>query len=160
MLRTYWCDLLDDSACGRGNPARPVALLAMGVLSAGLAALWAAAPRVFEAAAARRAWIVRVAGLGSALAIPWVGMGFHDSAVRLGGLLGGIAFATTLTALPRVGWPGRLRAGGQAVLLLAALNYLVWESRVGIQVLPSIQKAAFAALLLWVLFFAWHLRSA
>ena len=158
FVHNYWCDLLDATTYGgHANDARPVARAAMIVFCAGLAVLWMAAPRLFGRAE-RRAWVVRLAGLGSAAVIPWVGMGFHDLAVQAAGVLGGAAFVTTLTALPAE--QGFLRRSGLGVLALIAVNYFIWETRIGIGALPLVQKVAFAAVLAWVVVFGLRLRGA
>jgi hypothetical protein len=161
FLHNYWCDVLDATSYGgRHNPGRPVALAAMVVIFGGLAVLWMAAPALFPRAP-RRGWIVRVAGVGCALVAPWVGAGFHDSAIRVAAALGAIAFVTTFTALKREkGRTELLRIGGWCVLVVVAVNYFIWETGLGLPILPAIQKLAFAGFLTWVVLLSLLLRSA
>jgi hypothetical protein len=157
-VHNYWCDLLDATTYGgQPNPARPVARAAMAILCGGLGVLWMATPRLFRPRRAVRSWVVRIAGVGCALVTPWVGMGFHDLAVRVAGALGAIAFGTTLTALP--GESRALRAGGATVLALVAANYFIWETRIGLVFLAPIQKVVFAGFLAWVVVLALRLRA-
>jgi hypothetical protein len=160
-LHNYWCDLLDTRTYGgRDNPARPVARGAMTVLCLGLSVLWVATPRLFRNAGGWPAWVVRVAGVGCALAMPWVALGHHDFAVRLAGLLGTVAFATTLVALPRhAKGTGALRGAGACVLALVAANYFIWETRLGHEALALLQKMAFVAFLAWVVLLADRVRA-
>jgi hypothetical protein len=153
FARNYWCDLLDIVTYrGSANPARPVALGAMVVLSIGLSALWLRAPSLFVHAP-RRAALVRCAGVASAVTAPFVATVRHDLAVRTSVFLGFAAFATTIGTLEaRAGDP--LRWLTWLALAAASLNYLVWESGVGLPALPIIQKFAFAAFLGWVIVLA------
>jgi hypothetical protein len=156
-VHNYWCDLLGETTYGgRANPAAPVARSAMTILCAGLAALWLAAPRLLPAEWIVASWVVRMAGVGCALVIPWVGLGLHDAAVRVAGALGGIAFVTTLVGLPR---RGVLRRLGAMVLGLVAVNYFIWETGLGHDALAAIQKLAFVGFLGWVVLAALKLRE-
>ena len=153
----YWCDLLDVTTYGGfANPARPVALTAMTILCAGLGMLWWAAPVLFPAAT-RRARVVRASGVGCALLVPCVGSTFHDLAIHCAGLLGVVAFVATVTATGALGRRSTFVAW--CVLVIVAVNYIVWQTRVGLQFLPFIQKIAFAAFLAWVILLSLRVRQ-
>jgi hypothetical protein len=151
LVDNYWCDLLDATTRGgHHNPGRPVAFAAMIVLCTGLSVLWWTVPALFPDAR-WRGWLVRSAGLASAVLTPFVGTPWHDLAIDVAGLLGVVAFGATVSATGSCG--GRvstLLAG--STLVLALTNFIVWQTGAGIRVLPLIQKAAFAALLCWIVF--------
>ncbi len=149
----YWCDLLDAATYdGRPNRARPVALTATIVLSFGLSALWWTVPAVYPHAR-RRAVLVRSAGIASALVTPFIATAKHDLAVRLACLFGFVAFLITMTA-SRFSPRDPLLWITRSTFLACLLNYIVWEAGIGPRVLPLIQKAAFAAFLLWIVLLA------
>jgi hypothetical protein len=154
----YWCDLLDATTYGGlPNPARPIALAAMMVLCAGLGVLWWATPVLFPAGSPRGR-VVRVAGIGCVLLVPWVGSSFHDLAIDLAGLLGVVAFVATVTAA--TARPARSLVADGCVLALAAANFAMWQTGFGLRFLPFIQKLAFAAFLAWVLLLSLRVRHA
>ena len=48
VLHNYWCDLFDVVAYnGSANPSRPIALIAMIILTGSFALLWYVLPRLF-----------------------------------------------------------------------------------------------------------------
>lgn len=161
IVDNYWCDLLDATTYGgRANPARPMAIVATAILCAGLGTLWWAAPVLF-APGSRRAYVVRAAGIGSALLVPWIGSAFHDLAINVAGLLGVIAFLATMTArrVPRTA-SSLLAATGWCALALAAVTYVVWQTGFGLRFLPLVQKVAFVAFLAWVALLSRNMRKA
>jgi hypothetical protein len=145
----YWCDLLDATTYGgRPNPSRSIALAAMVVLCAGLSVLWWTVPALFQDAR-RRGRLVRFAGLASAVVTPLVGTPLHDWAIDAAGLCGVAAFGATMSAM---GNRGERASSFLAALTLslALANFVVWQTGLGLVVLPLIQKVAFASVLLWV----------
>ncbi len=150
----YWCDLMDAKSYGGSpNPARPAAQAALVILCGGLAVLWVAAPALFPHPR-WRAWVVRLGGIGCALAAPWVGTSLHDVAVRAAALFGVTALVLTIAALPE------LAATSACVLALVVFNYVVWEIGFGRPFLPLAQKLAFAAALTWIVLLALRVRGA
>lgn len=157
FTENYWCDLIDVTTyAGRHNGARPVAIGAMIVLCMGLAVLWWSVPVLFPWAP-RRGALVRVAGVSSGVVIPLVATPMHDLAIDVAGILGVLGFVTTVTALgSRAGRALNVLAG--SALLIAVSNFAIWQSGVGLSVLPLVQKGAFALFLGWVVLLALHLR--
>jgi hypothetical protein len=150
----YWCDLMDATTYGgRANPGQPVALAAMVILCAGLGVLFAATPALFGPKALLRRWVVRVAGVGCALVAPWVGSSSHNLAVRLAGLLGVVAFGSTMFAILK------MRVASAILLGLVVMNYLVWETGFGLPLLPLAQKVAFAGVLAWIVALSLQIRE-
>lgn len=158
FVQNYWCDLLDTTTYGgRRNPGRPIALAAMAVLCCGLAVLWLAVPALFPSAPGR-GWIVRLGGVGCAMVVPWVASRFHDLAINLAGLFGVVSLVATITAVRRDIGGESLNTGGWCVLALVVVNYFIWETGLGLWLLPLVQRIAFAALLVWVVLLALRLR--
>jgi hypothetical protein len=149
FLDNYWCDLLDEVTYGgRQNPARPVALVATIILSAGLATLWWSVPASCPDAP-RRAALARVSGLGSAMVIPLIASSHHNVAIDVAGLLGAVAFVAAMSALGHRA--GRmLRAVASLALALSVTNYVLWRTQIGLPMLPIVQKGAFMAFLGWI----------
>jgi len=153
FLDNYWCDLLDEVTYGgRQNPARSVALVATLILSAGLATLWWNVPASCPDAP-RRAAVARFSGLGSAAVIPFIASPHHNAAIDVAGLLGAVAFVAAMSALGNRA--GRmLRAAASLALALSVTNYVLWRTRVGLPMLPIVQKGAFMAFLGWIVVLA------
>jgi uncharacterized membrane protein len=159
LADNYWCDLLDATTYGgQPNRARPVAIAAMAVLCSGLAVLWWTSPMLFPSAQ-KRARITRLSGVGCAMLVPFVASPFHDMVINVAGLLGVVALTATITSM-RDGDLGRdpLSVGGWGVLALLFVNYLIWQTGFAFQLLPIVQKVAFAAFLIWVVALALRLR--
>jgi hypothetical protein len=151
LASNYWCDLLDATTYGgHPNPGRPYAIVAMIVLCTGLSVLWWTVPALFRHAP-RRGRVVRFAGFASAVATPLVATHWHDVAIYTAGAFGVVAFAVTMSAIGnRGGRASRLLAA--STLLLALVNFMIWQTRAGIKFLPIVQKAAFVAFLCWIVF--------
>jgi hypothetical protein len=154
----YWCDLLDTTTYGgRPNPASPIALVATVVLALGFAALSWTLPALFRSAKIR-GWIVRCAGVASALVTPLIATPHHDVVVNVAAACGAITLVVTMTVV-------RAREG-RAVLLLglaafasAALNFVLWRTGYLLTIIPLVQKGAFAAFLAWVFVIARRVRN-
>jgi hypothetical protein len=114
--------------------------------------LWWSLPTRFEGPH-RPVLLVRVPGLLSAAAGPLLATGSHDLAVRVGALLGLLAFATSVWAWPREG-ARRVRALGVLALSAVLANYLGWEARLCVRALPAIQEIALGAFLGWAVLVA------
>jgi hypothetical protein len=151
LVDNYWCDLLDGTTYGgRPNPSRPIAMVAMVVLSAGLSVLWWTLPALLPDAP-RRGRVVRATGLASAALTPFVGTSLHNLAIDGAGPLGIVAFGATMSAMgPDGGRASTFLA--RSTLVLSVGTFLVWKSGVGLFALPLIQKAAFVMFLCWVVF--------
>lgn len=149
LLDNYWCDLLDATSFdGRLNPARPVAIAATIILSAGLACLWWSAPALYSGAP-RRSLLVRSCGLASGALTPFIATRFHDLVINLAVLLGIIAFISTMTAIGVRGSRSLTLVSALALVLVLA-DFLSWKTGLCLGALPLVQKGAFAAFLSWV----------
>ncbi len=149
MVDNYWCDLLDEPTYGgHQNPARPVALVGILILCTGLMVFWWRAPLLFPDSASK-GWVVRITGIGSGATLPLVATPQHDLAINIAGILGFIALGISLNVLKkrRETLPMLL---GQGTLVFSLLNFLSWQTGIGLLWLPLLQKIAFAVFLLWV----------
>lgn len=153
----YWCNLLNEKAInGQFNPARPVALLAMVVLSLTLSAFW-----LLFAAKSSVSKILRVViGVSGVLSMA---AGFflftaadHDFVTNLASALGLIAVIGTLIGLYKMKWFGLFVIGLANLLLVAANNYVYYNKDL-LHYLPVIQKITFAVFLVWICLISLHL---
>ncbi len=148
---SYWCDLIATSTrAGGPNPARPVALLALYILTASLAWMWYALPRQVPLSAMGQASL-HWGGIGSMVVTGFLPTPYHDLVIHLAGLLGMIALSGTLHALYRSGrW--HLVLAGVFCMGLCLSNYWIYNTLDGIRFLPILQKVTFFLFLAW---FAW-----
>jgi len=143
----YWCDLLDAvSYSGSPNPGRPYALVATVALPLTLIPFCF---RLARLARGRERWFIRGAGSLAMLLATLIFTRLHDLAINLAGPLGFCAFALALRGLLRKGFRRLLLLAG-AALALSLLNYLMWQTRSLLFLMPLAQKLAYAALLSWV----------
>jgi hypothetical protein len=151
MMDNYWCDLLDEPTYGgHSNPVRPLALIGILILCAGLSVLWWRVPALFSHAP-RRALLVRATGILSGGVIPLVATPYHDVGVNLAMLIGLIAFSITLSAFKTRGGPLLFRLGLLTYALII-ITYGAWQTGLGLDLLPLLQKIAFASFLTWMVF--------
>ncbi|MFT3677732.1 MAG: hypothetical protein QM781_17705 [Chitinophagaceae bacterium] len=149
-INNYWCNLLNEKAInGQVNPARPIALLAMIVLSSTLSAFWL----LFAGRSSTGKVLKFVIGASGILSMA---AGFflftatdHDLVTNLASAFGLLAVIGTLIGLYTMKWRG-LFAYGLANLVLVAVNNYVYYNKGLLLYLPVIQKITFAAFLIWI----------
>lgn len=146
-LENYWCDLVaPDTRDGFPNPSRPLALTAAAVLCFSLSLLWYQLPYgFFHVLSIRRA---RNLGIAAMCLSFFIFTDFHDDVIYLAGLLG----MTAHLILARKLWQQNYRAVFWSLvfcLLLFCLNFLVYETGLGLLWLPLLQKFTFMIYLLW-----------
>jgi hypothetical protein len=127
------------------------------LLALGFAALSWTLPVLFPAAKIR-SWIVRGAGVASALVTPLIATREHDMVVNVAAACGAVTLVVTMITIR-----GR---EGRAVLVLglvafatAALNFVLWRTGYAPHTTPLVQKGAFAFFLAWVLVVALRIRA-
>ncbi len=154
LIDNYWCDLFDSPTYGgQDNPARPVALVGISVLSIGLMVLWWKLPAYFGSARRGKALAIRSMGVLGAGLLPLVASPFHDSIINGTSLLLSGAILLTLGILRQQGKQQALYLG-VAMMALVGINLLVWKTGVGLLYLPLLQKISFGFFLLWVILVA------
>jgi hypothetical protein len=140
-LRNYWCDLFDyQTPDGQQNPARPVAIAAMPLLCGSYALLWWWLPKLFETQHFRLQ-LARIFGVISMLLTATLFI-FHEFAINIGSFLGGVALVLTFIELYQAGQK-QLFAIGVLCLILSCINYFIYQTKIGLPLLASLQKVAF-----------------
>lgn len=156
-VNNYWCNLLNEKAInGQPNSARPVALLAMIVLSVALSAFW-----LLFAANSRIGKMLRyIIGVSGVLSMV---IGFflftatdHDMVTNLASAFGLVAVIGTLAGLYTMKCRGLFVYGLINLVLVAANNYVYYNKEL-LLYLPVVQKITFAAFLIWVSLISLHL---
>ncbi|RYG36583.1 MAG: hypothetical protein EOO01_30710 [Chitinophagaceae bacterium] len=148
LRHNYWCDLLQyKSENGQTSPSRPVAILALGILSLSLALFWLIMPpRLTKKVLTKRT--IQSTGMVSMLILFFLQAESHDIILNIASITGCIAIASMIYLLFRAGLYVLFSMGVVGILLLA-LNIYIYYSKTGIYYLPLIQKFSFALLLLW-----------
>ena len=149
-INNYWCNLLNDRAVnGQLNPAKPVALWAMVILSATLSSFWFSFPR-YSGVHKRIAQAIRISGvLAMAIALFLFTKLDHDLVINLASFCGVVATAGTLLGLYKIRWYGLFFFGLFNLLLVGINNYFYYTQNL-IVYLPVVQKISFAAFLGWI----------
>ena len=147
-MHNYWCDLLDTHAeNGQQNTARPVAIIAMGVLCISIAIFWYYVPRLFVFKPFIKK-IIQYTGIMSIGMLVFLQADFHDLVINTAGILGIIAITGTLIGLYK-NHSYILFITGLFCLFLFFLNNYIYYTKNGIGYLAIIQKISFFFFLLW-----------
>jgi hypothetical protein len=148
-INNYWCNLLNENAInGQFNAARPIALFAMGVLSCSLALFWIIFPSYAEFNI-RSGLVMKAAGILAMIIGMFSFTQYHDMVINLATFTGLIPLSFTFVGLYRAGWR-KLYWGGLFILVLIALNNILYYSEGLLHFLPVFQKFTFLYFLLWV----------
>ncbi|GAA4343042.1 hypothetical protein [Flaviaesturariibacter amylovorans] len=147
-MQNYWCNLLDATALnGAPNTARPVALLATGVLAATLLLFWwGFAGRALVQRPLRRA--MRACGIAAMAVAAMLPFGPHDPVLYTASTLGLVPLAGTYIGLCHLGERALLRAGLVVIALIAA-NNLCYHTPGLFGYLALVQKLTFLYFLGW-----------
>jgi hypothetical protein len=154
----YWCNLLNENAInGESNPARPLALAAMFVLSFSLAFFWYIFPLKMDLKKALRITI-QISGVMAMATGLFIFTGMHDTIVIIASFFGLIAIVGTCIGLYTVKWT-KLNWMGIFNLILVAINNILYYSD-GLRVfLPLVQKITFFFFLLWICLVTFNLHK-
>lgn len=148
-LHNYWCDLLSMHASnGKINPARPVAMLAMVLLSVALAFFWYRLAGFLDCSVRMRA-VVRASGIISMATACLLFTPFHGTALVVSGGSGIVVLVATMVFLRQNNLTQLFRFGVFCVVLFVGNNLIYW-SKTGLEWLPLVQKITFCAILYWV----------
>jgi hypothetical protein len=146
-LHNYWCDLMGEKADnGEINGASPVAITAQAVLSLALVVFWMICPSVFPDR--RVAGVVTVLGVVSMFTCLFLFTSYHDTVIDVAGFTGASAMLLTFVQLYKLG-KRKLLFYGILCFIFFGLNYAIYLTRIGIPVLPVIQKFTFLLALGW-----------
>ena len=155
-MHNYWCNLLNEHAInGQHNPARPIALTAMVLLCITLALFW----YIFAGLAGFQKTgrlLIRFSGIASMATGLFLFTAQHDLVINLASLFGLVALAGTLIGLKKLQWTALFRMG-LFILLLIAVNNVLYHGGGLIYYLPIVQKITFFYFLLWICLIDWRL---
>ncbi len=149
-LHNYWCDLLDAvSYSGEHNPGRPLGVAATVILPTSLVPFFWQVTRLFPASR-RLTMAVRATGIPSLLLATLVFTSWHDGVIQTASALGLVALAAIAKGLWRA--RQRLCLGLETLAAgLCLLNYVMWEWRLALVAMPTVQRFAFVSVWVWVL---------
>ncbi len=148
IIHNYWCDLFDVVAHnGAANPARPIAIVAMLVLTSSFGLLWWLLPRLFDATSKKQK-IIQYTGVASMIISAFLFTSYHEEVINLGGLLGGVALTLTFIELYHFKQQ-RLFIIGVLCLVLSCFNYFIYETGFLLFLLASTQKITFIVFFIW-----------
>ena len=158
--QNYWCNLLNENAInGAPNTARPIAFAAMFVLCLTLVFFWYYFP-IIAGFKKKARYTIQASGFAAMITCVFIFTGMHDAIINIGGFFGLIALAGTLTGLHKLGW-NRLLYMGVFIILLIALNNLMYYGHDMMYYLPVVQKFTFLFFLVWVCLIniRWHRKE-
>lgn len=146
----YWCNLLNDTAInGSPNPAKPIAITGMIVLSLALGYFWILFPRLINIGNLA-GLTTQVSGILSMFIACFLFTKIdHDIVTNLASVFGIIATVGVFIGLYKIKWDGLFVFGLINILLVVLNNYLYYQEGLIIY-LPIIQKISFVSFLIWI----------
>ena len=163
LRHNFWCDLMGQSAKnGMPNTAQPIALTAGFILCLSLMFFWYNLPYLFKIHQNTNQFkpttklktkhkIIRYTGISSMFITLFLFTEYHDTVINIAGFLTLIAMGLTFVELYKNKFHKTI-AFGFLCLLMACLNYFVYQTSIGLDYLPVLQKISFVVCLSW---FAW-----
>jgi hypothetical protein len=145
----YWCELLGENAKnGQNNRARPIALLAMVILTFSISLFWVKLPNLIP----MRLWmsrILQISGVISMFSAIFIFSSYHDFYVTISVLFGTLAFSLALYGLYTHHF---MRYFNYCVLCLVLIqaNNFIYLSSILIAYLPLLQKITFILVFAWI----------
>lgn len=145
----YWCNLLNERGInGEFNTARPVAIVAMFVLSLSLALFWYTFAQQVKLTLKLK-YTIQFSGIAtSILSLLLLTKINHDTSTNLISFCGLIATTGVFIALFQYKWKGLIIFGSINIILVILNNYLYYNEELIIH-LPVLQKISFASFLCW-----------
>lgn len=146
-INNYWCNLLNENAInGQANHARPIALLASGVLAFSLVIFWIIFS-VYSGFSDVARMIIQACGIISMALVMFLFSSHHDMVVNLATATGMVPLTATFIGLYRLKWKS-LYGMGLFSLVLIGLNSVLYYGDM-LRFLPLVQKFSFLYLLCW-----------
>lgn len=149
-VNNYWCNLLnEESINGKQNPARPIAILAMLILSGSLLIFFFQFSKHFEES---KIWklIIQVCGTISMVTAIFIFTEYHDQITILASVFGFFVFIGIIRAIYQSDLQLFKMSGLLCILMLGINNYIYYSGSF-IKYLPLIQKITFVFVLAWVM---------
>jgi len=146
-INNYWCNLLNENAInGQANHARPIALLASGVLALSLVIFWINFS-IYSGFNKLARTVIQASGIMSMALAIFLFSSYHDMVVNLATVAGLIPLTATFIGLFRLQWK-ILYWMGLFSLVLVALNSVLYYGGM-LRFLPLVQKFSFLYFLCW-----------
>jgi len=150
-IHNYWCNLLSENAINeQHNPARPLAITGMFILSLSLAYFWWLFPQKVNFKKHTRR-LIQISGSLAMATGMFIFTNLHDAIINVAGFCGLFAMAGTFIGLRKLQWT-KLFWLGIFNLLLVALNNVLYHGNGWLSYLPVVQKITFLFFLLWICF--------
>ena len=145
----YWCELLGENAKnGQNNRARPIALLAMVILTFSISLFWVKLPNLIP----MRLWmsrILQISGVISMFSAIFIFSSYHDFYVTISVLFGTLAFSLALYGLYTHHFMRYFNYCVLCLVLIQANNFIYLSSFL-IDYLPILQKITFILVFAWI----------
>ncbi len=149
-FNNYWCELLGENAKnGQINRARPIALLAMVILSFSISLFWIKLPQLIP----MKLWkskVLQISGVLSMFSAIFIYSSYHDFSVSISLLFGTLAFLISLYGLytHHFIWHFNYCV---LCLFLIQVNSFIYLSSILIDYLPILQKITFILVFIWII---------
>jgi hypothetical protein len=151
LIHNYWCDLLaEKTPRGILNEGRRFSMTAMFVLCPTLMVFFYVVPKHIQVSYNRRT-IAQICGILSMMIALAIFTSLHSYVIAASGLFGLIALVIIFSGIYTLGMKKIFWTGIIAFLLIAANNF-IYYSRIGVIILPLLQKVTFVLFLSWVAF--------
>jgi uncharacterized membrane protein HdeD (DUF308 family) len=132
---------------GAKNPARPIAIVAMFILTASFGLLWYFLPRMFEQKNTNQR-VMQVSGISTVFVGAFLFTDYHEMVIHLSGFLGGIALISTFFELFKAKKKVLFKLG-LLCLALSCVNYFIYTTGIGLPMLALTQKITFGVFFIW-----------
>ena len=147
--QNYWCNLLSVTAInGQPNKARPIAMMALIILSVALSIFWIQFPLHSNLSKSIKR-IFQLSGLITQITAMFLFTALHDLVINVATLFGLVAMCGTLIIIYKLNWKILFWLGTINLLLILLNNILYYRDGL-IQFLPVVQKITFLYFLLWI----------
>jgi hypothetical protein len=149
-MNNYWCNLLNEKAInGAVNPAKPVALMAIIILTISLSMFAFQFAELVELAKSKKLLLLFSVTISLLLSLLLATNFSHDLVTNLATFFSLIAIGIIFTGLYNKRWNFLLIYGLLNVFLVGVNNYFYYSPTL-IADLPVIQKISFASFLIWI----------
>jgi hypothetical protein len=149
VINNYWCDLLAERTPGGTlNEGRRFSMTAMFVLCPTLMVFFYVAPEHIQLSYKTRT-IAQICGILSMMIALAIFTSLHSYVIAASGSFGLIALVIIFAGLYRLNMKKIFWTGIASFVLIAANNF-IYYSRIGVIILPLLQKITFVLFLLWV----------
>jgi hypothetical protein len=156
IVHNYWCDLLSEKTQnGSLNAGRKFSMTAMFVLCPTLMIFFYVVPNHIQTSYKTKT-IAQICGILSMMIALAIFTSLHSYVIATSGFFGLIALVIIFIQLYRLKMH-KLFWFGIIACVLITLNNVIYYSRIGVSILPFLQKITFVIFLLWIVTICVHL---